>query len=83
MRPLPFTAAALCALILGACAGKPELPPPAPRADMCGGDYQSFRYSPDAAAVEKIDALRAHNFNEARYEQRCLLGDRAKSLGPR
>jgi hypothetical protein len=71
------------AVLVSGCAAKPELPLPPPRADMCAGDYQSFRYGKAAAAVEEIAALRAHNFNEARYEQRCLLGDRSKSLGPR
>lgn len=70
-------------LFLVGCASKPELPQAPLRADMCQGDYQSFRYGKAAAALEEIAALRAHNFNEARYAERCLLGDRSKSLGPR
>lgn len=74
---------ALAALLLpAACAAKPELPPAPPRADLCIF-YQPFRYSPAAAAVEALAALRAHAANEAAHHERCLLGDRGKSLGPR
>lgn len=68
-------------LAIAACA-KTELPPLPPRADLCIF-YQPFRYSPAAAAVEALDALRAHAANEAAHHERCLLGDRGKSLGPR
>lgn len=72
----------LATLALAGCATeKPALPPPAPRADMCIL-YQSYRYSPPAAAVEDIDALAKHNANEAGYLTECLL-DPKRTQGPR
>ena len=70
------------ALALSACSTAPKLPPPRPAADMCDGDYKSYRYGDAAAKVEKIDALMAHNFNEARFHERCLL-DPTRKGGPR
>lgn len=61
---------------------KEELPPLPPAADMCAL-YSSYRYGAAAAAAEAPDALDKHNANEAVFMQRCLLGDRSKSLGPR
>lgn len=69
-------------LTLGACADKADLSPLPPRADLCV-HYSSFRYSAAAAAVEAMAALDAHNSNEAAFAEKCLLGDRSKSLGPR
>lgn len=68
---------------LSACGPATKLPPlPTPGPDYCSF-YQSFRYSPAAAAVEAIDALRKHNANEIGFAEKCLLGPRPDSLGPR
>lgn len=68
--------------LLAACGPSTKLPPlPTPGPDLCL-IYQAYRYSPEAAAVEAIDALRKHISNEAAFTQHCI-GDRSKSLGPR
>lgn len=69
-------------LLLSACAKEPPpiLPPQEP--SLCAL-YSSFRYSPAAAAAEALDALDKHNANERAFMEKCLLGDREKSLGPR
>jgi len=76
----------LCALALGACAEKAELPPIPPPADMCAL-YSSYRYSPAAAAVENPDALDKHNANERVFYDRCIANhpalDPKRSGGPR
>jgi len=71
----------LLIIALSGCA-KQELPPLPPAADMCAL-YSSYRYSPAAAQVEELSALRAHASNEEIFANKCLLGDRSKSLGPR
>lgn len=71
----------MASLALAACDTAPKLPPPRPAADMCDGDYKSFRYSPAAAAVEAVDAIMSHNFNEARFHERCLLSPNRSTQG--
>lgn len=75
-----YTALLGFSILLSACAGKEELLPPA--ADMCAL-YSSYRYNAAAAAVEATDALDRHNSNERVFMERCLLGDRSRSMGPR
>lgn len=54
------------------CSGASKLPAPRPSADMCDGDYKSYRYSTAAAQVETIEAITSHNFNESRFYDRCI-----------
>lgn len=66
------------AIVITSCSSAPKLPPPRPAADMCDGDYKSYHYTTAAAAVESIENLRSHNFNEARFAERCLLDPNRK-----
>ena len=72
--------------LLAACAGKEELPPLPPAADMCSL-YSSYRYNAAAAAVEATDALDKHNSNERVFYDRCVTNapqlDPKRSGGPR
>ena len=72
---------------LSACGTtKQELPPPAPRADLCI-EYNSYKYSKAAAAVEALDALDKHNANESAFYDRCITNhpalDPERQGGPR
>lgn len=73
--------AVILMLLVAGCASD-ALPPIPPRADLCVL-YSSYRYSVAAASIEALDALDKHNANEEAYREKCLLGDRSKSLGPR
>jgi hypothetical protein len=69
-------------IALSACGSNAKLPPLPPRADLCIL-YTPWAMSAPAAAVETIPNLRAHAANQEHHHQKCLLGDRAGSLGPR
>ncbi len=72
---------ALTLLLTPACADKAPPPLASPDPSYCAW-YGSFAYSPAAAAVEAVEALRIHVGNEARYAERCTGGQERKG-GPR
>lgn len=77
-NPAAFAAAVAILLSVAACSGKP-----APQENAFCVLYQRLPDPSDAVHMKKRENKLAVLTNEMTFDQECLLGDRAKSLGPR